>query len=80
MNFLACYKKELKKQPVINCSEVQHNRTFKQCLSSLDDESFDDYMTLYAQVFSICQYFNGSRPIVTVETFYKVGVISFIMT
>lgn len=72
MDLMGCFKKETKKRPISNCSEMQTSETFKRCLSNLDDDSFDGYMTMFNQVYMICEYFNNTHPIITVENVFNV--------
>ena len=73
VDLLACYRVQSKKTPTTNCSLHSANNTlFKECLSNLDDEAFDDYMTLFGQIFIICEYYNGTRPIITVDNIITV--------
>ena len=75
---LACYRIETKKTPLTNCSEHQANNTlFKRCLSNLGDEAFDDYMVIFGQVFMMCEYYNGTRPIITMDSIVMVFFLQF---
>ena len=71
---LDCFQKEEGKAKLANCSDYETNSTlYKRCLANFNDEDFDNYMMLFGQTFMICEYFNGTRPILTTENVLKVS-------
>ena len=79
MELLVCYNKQ-KKKPQLpnNCLNESDSTLFKKCISTLNDESFDDFMVFFGQVSFICDYFNSTLPIVVnVETIGKASNLVF---
>ena len=72
-----CYKKEAnQKQLRSNCTNT--SVLFKRCMATWDDQSLDDYMLIFGQVFVICEFFNGSRPLISPEKLLKVFACSLV--
>ena len=69
---LSCYRKERNETSLTNCSASGNSSTFKLCIAQLSDVPFNDFMIFYGQVFLICEYYNGSRPIITFEKMTQV--------
>ena len=63
---------------VKKCSTTKNSSSFKSCVAELSDVPYNDFMLFYGQVFLICEYFNGTRPIVTPEKMIQVTLSTFV--
>ena len=69
---LLCFQKEVNQTVPPDCSSKKNATLFKLCLVDLDDVIFDNYMTLYGQIYMICEFFNGTRPAISTDILLKV--------
>lgn len=69
---LTCYQKETNETIPKNCSALSNSTMFKLCIAEFDDIVYNDFLLLYGQVFMICEFFNGSRPVVTFDKIMEV--------
>ena len=73
---LNCFQLEAGKPQVTNCTELETNSTlFKRCLANFEDDTFDNYMTLFSQVNMICEFFNGTKPTIAPEFVMQVNFL-----
>ena len=72
-DLLICYQKEVNETVPTNCSVKTNSTLFKLCLASLEDDIYNNYMIFYGQIFMICEFYNGTRPMISAEKMFQVS-------
>ena len=75
MNLLHCYVKEKDDPPIRNCSVESNSTSFKECIATLDDDTYDNFMILFSQIRYICDYYNSTYPTLNVQDIIKVAIL-----